>query len=69
MPLINCKVELKFKWTKCCILSVTGNDNDDANCDNIIFINKDKKLYVASATLSVEDNQKLSKLISKGFER
>ena len=48
---------------------MTGNDNDDANCDNIIFTNKDKKLYVAAATLSVEDNQKLSKLISKGFER
>ena len=26
-PLINCKVELKFRWTKHCVLSVTGTDN------------------------------------------
>ena len=38
MPLINCKVELTFRWTKHCVLSVPGTD--DANCnndDNIIF--------------------------------
>ena len=27
MPLINCKVELKFRWTKHCVLSVSGTDN------------------------------------------
>ena len=27
MPLINCKVELKLKWTKHCVLAATGNDN------------------------------------------
>ena len=27
MPLINCKVELKPKWTKCCSLSAAGNEN------------------------------------------
>ena len=31
MPLINCKVELKLKWTKCCVLSAVGNDNDNDN--------------------------------------
>ena len=25
MPLINCKVELKLKWTKYCVFSVAGN--------------------------------------------
>ena len=39
MPLINCKVELKFKWTKHCILSASGADNVIGNDDdnNIIF--------------------------------
>ena len=27
MPLINCKVELKLKWPKHCVLSVDGADN------------------------------------------
>ena len=33
MPLINCKVELKLKWKKCCVLSVAGsrNVNDNVN--------------------------------------
>ena len=38
MPLINCKVELKLKWTKYCVLPATGNDNainDDNNTNNI----------------------------------
>ena len=41
--------------------------NNDSN--NIIFIFKETKLYVPVVTLSAGDNQKLSKLISKGFER
>ena len=35
----------------------------------IIFFIKDRKLYVPGVTLSAKDNQKLSKLLSKGFER
>ena len=27
MPWINCKVELKLKWTKCCVLSAALNKN------------------------------------------
>ena len=40
MPLINCKVELKLKWRmdEALCLSVDGNNNDDANLGNIIFI-------------------------------
>ena len=30
MPLINCKVELKLKWTKYCVLSA-GANNENAN--------------------------------------
>ena len=37
MPLINCKVELKLKWTKYCILASNSTDNTDADQDNIVF--------------------------------
>ena len=69
MPLIKCKVELKIKWTKYCVLTATGADNNDANYNNIIFTIKNTRLYVPLVTLSTGDNQKLSNLISKGFER
>ena len=70
MLLINCKAELKLRWTKHCILSVAGTDNANGNDDkNIIFTIKDTKLYVPVITLTARDNQKLSKLLSKRFER
>ena len=56
MPLINCKVELKLKWIKYCVLSAAGNDNvinnndnNNSNANNIIFTIK--KLYVPVVTL------------------
>ena len=69
MPLINCKVELKLRQTKHCVFSVAGTDNAHGNFDdnNNIFTIKDAKLYVPVVTLSARDNQKLSKLLSKGF--
>ena len=69
--MINCKVEIKIRWTKHCVLSVGGTDSANGNNDNnnIIFTIKDTKLYVPVVTLSARDNQKLSKLLSKGFER
>ena len=70
MPLINCKVELKLKWTRNCVLSVGDNDNlNNIDSDRIIFTIKDTKLYVPVVTFSARDNQKLSKFLSKGFER
>ena len=38
------------------------------NLDNIVFTTKDTKLYAPVVTLSAKVNQKLSKLLSKGFE-
>ena len=35
----------------------------------ILFLLAKTKLYVPVVTLAVRDNQKLSKLLSKGFER
>ena len=69
IPLINCKVELKIKWTQYCDLSAAGNDNTNANPNNVIFSIKDTKLYVPVVNLSARDNKKLSKLLRKRFER
>ena len=44
-------------------------DNVNAHSDNIISTIKDTKLYVLAVTVSARDNQKLSKLLSKGFGR
>ena len=35
MLLINCKVELKLKWTKYGVLSAAGADNTDTDSNNI----------------------------------
>ena len=48
---------------------MAGADNDDANPNNIISTIKDIKLYVPVVTSSTKDNEKLSKLLSKGFQR
>ena len=42
---------------------------DNANDRDIIFTIKDTKLYVPTVTLTARDNQRLSKILSKGFER
>ena len=69
MPLIYCKVELKLKWTKYCVLIKAVADNSHVNSDNITFAIKDRKSYVPVVTLSARNYQKLSKRLSKGFER
>ena len=65
MLLINCKVELKVKLTKHCVLAAAANDNTNDNPNNIIFPIKDIKLYVPVVTLSADANQNLSKLLVK----
>ena len=72
VPLINCKVELKLKWAEYCVLSLASNENDindNDNANNIVFTIEGTKLYVPVVTLSARDNQNLSRLLSKGFER
>ena len=60
MPLINCKIELSLKWYERCLLTAATTAT---------FKITDAKLYVPIVTLSVEDNAKLSKLLSEGFKR
>ena len=69
MPLIDCKIELRLKWTKYCVLSAAGADNVNTNSNGIIQIIKDTILYVPIVTLSTKDNRKLSKVLSKELER
>ena len=69
MPLIYCKVQLKLKWTKCCVLATSGADNSNKDSDNTIFFVKNTKLFVLVVRLSARYNQKLSKRLNKGFER
>ena len=57
MLLINCKVKLKFKWKKHCVLTAFGNDNTNYwNTGYIIFTMKNTELYVPVAYVSSEDN-------------
>ena len=60
MPLINCKVELSLKWYNRCLLTTANTAT---------FKITDAKFYVPIATLSVEDNAKLTKLLNKGYKR
>ena len=61
MLLINCKIELSLKWYENCILSSVGTA--------VIFAITDTKRYVPVVTLKIEDNAKLSTLLSEGFKR
>ena len=54
---------------KALFFSAAGADNNDANSNNIIFIIKSINLYVPVVPLSGKDNQKLSRLLSKTFEK
>ena len=48
---------------------MAASDNTNVNPNNFIFTIKDTKLNVPVVTLSAKDNQKLSQLLGKGFER
>ena len=47
MSLINCKVELRLKWTNYCILFANGSSN---TINDVIFTIKDTTLYVPAVT-------------------
>ena len=59
-PLINCKIELSLKWYERCLPTAANTTT---------FAITDAKLYVPIVTLSIEDNAKLSKLLSERFKR
>ena len=57
MSLINCKIELKLNWTKCCAMSAAGADNVNANSNNIILIMKDTKLCFCTNFISKKQSK------------
>ena len=62
-------MDTTFKQTNYCVLPVFfGADSVNNKDDKIVFTIKDTELYVPVVTLSAKDNQKLSKLLSKGSE-
>ena len=61
LPLINTKLYIELNWTK---YSVLCNQNQ-----NSIFQITKCELYIPIVTLNTENNNKLSELLSKGFER
>ena len=61
MPLINCRVEFSLTWNENCILTSLAGDST--------FTITDAKLYIPVVTFSIEDNAKLTKLLSEVFER
>ena len=61
LPLINTKLFMELSWTKYLVLC---NQNQ-----NSIFQITKCELYVPVVTLNTENNNKLSELLSKGFER
>ena len=61
LPLINTKLYMELNWTK---YSVLYNQNK-----NSIFQITKGELHIPVVTLNTENNNKLSKLLIKGFER
>ena len=60
MLLINCQVEISLKWIESCMLTTATTAT---------FKITVAKLCVPIVTLSSEDNEKLSKLLSEEFKR
>ena len=65
LELMNCKVGLIRKLTKSCVLAAAGIDNANAYSNKFILLLKTQNYMF----LPSQDNQKLSKLLSKIFER
>ena len=68
LPLINCKIELSFKWIENSSLT-SAAINADANAtgaESATFKITHAKLYVPIVTLWAEENAKLSKVLSEG---
>ena len=60
MPLINCKVELRLKWAKYCVLSAGRDDNDK----NYFYFKRQKIICLCCNFIS----KRQSKII-KTFEQ
>ena len=64
MPLISSKIHLELNWTKTCVLSTVG-DNDNKTTFQITST----KFYVPIVTLSTKDNANFTKQLNEEFKR
>ena len=70
LPFINCKVELSLRWIQNNLTTAAIDFEANATgTDSATFKISDAKPYLPIATLSAEDNAKLSKLLGAGFKR
>ena len=51
------------------VFSAASANNANANPNNVLFTIKETKLHIPVLKLSAKENNKLSKLLSKGFRR
>ena len=71
-PPNKCKIELKVRLKKYCVLIVLSEEKDKSNANSnniafaIIFV---FKIIRSVVTLSAKDNKTFPKLLNKGFER
>ena len=61
MPLINCEVNLIFRWSSTCVITNSTGAGT--------FAIADTKLYVPVVTLSTQHNAKLLQQLTSGFKR
>ena len=61
LPLINTKLYMELNWRKYSVLS--------SNDQNSVFQIKKGELYIPVVTLNTENYNKLSRLLSEGFEK
>ena len=70
MPLINCKVELKIKWTKYCVFSTGGTENEvnDNDNDNYYSYYQRHKIICSCVNLSGRDNKNYQNFLAKNLK-
>ena len=71
MPLINCRIELLLRWIEKMDgwMAEIGANASATGADSATFTITDAQLHVPVVTLSIEDNLKLSKLLSDGYNK
>ena len=53
MSLNYCKVELKFKWARYCVLSAAGADDNNANSSNIFVYYQRQKIVCSYCNFTI----------------
>ena len=68
MPLINCKLELKLKCTRHCVLVSTGTESADANSDNIFLLSKTQSYMSLSSLYQLKSIKNCQNFLAKDLK-